>query len=1016
MKTVLALFAAISAFGQVATPLVVTPGAGTASSEIRLRERRSNGDNYFGWKSPAALASDVMLIGPSDYGSAGQALVTDGSGTTSWSTVSGSSIPVCASTTGNDTYTCTIGGFTSYTANSCVILNADTNNTGAATVNISTVGAQNIYRYGGSALSTNDIIANSPVLICYDGTDYQLPPSASAGSGAWVDGGNSFGADGSLGTNDTFSLYFRTDNANRWKIDTTGNLTTVADGANDIGAVASGRPSNVYITGTYTGASGDFITAGGTVSSNYANARKFNIFDSAGSSGFWDIQAGGSMAATSAIKIRDNAGSRWMEGWRALLGSPLNYTSVFSSLIPAKRAIVDGDAVNDSVFGDLGSSSARWANIYGAALDLTGAANISGNLSAAVINATGSPAYRVSGTTVINASREATFVGLTIPTGASTGYVWTSVDGTGLGYWASPAAVLPVVDTTAIVKGSGDATKLLRFEVDGLTTATTRVLTPQDADYTLAGINIAQTFSATQTFGANILFGTDNTYDVGATGTRARAMYSRIFDTAASAVTGDYVQTRKLNIYDNTGSTTAATFWDLQCVVNGVGVLQESYCYMRDNGGNKVFQAERVRTGSPVDRTLWYTDLLPDTTLGQDLGSAANIWSTIYVSAIGTDLFPTADNAKVLGNGTKRWASIRTVDLRADGFVTFPTGAVNGYIWTSDASGVGSWQAPTSGLPVIDTTGIAKGSLDPTKIVRFEVDGFSTASTRVLTPQNADYTIAGTNIAQTFSAAQTVAANLTVSGGNSLLLDRATRGTNQKMYFTVAGNPSTTGAWSMGTVPSGAASTFSLVHNSSTFMSVDESGVLTWTGSASFSSTVSGSTINATGSPAYRVAGTTIINASREISNIAGVSTDFTPTFSGVYSLGTTSFRWGQVASTNMDVSNIFTISGTVTGNLNPTSSNTYAIGTSLSYWNMIRTESLRTHGGNVSPATSLVGSLGQSTARWSKTWTQDLDITGTITPPSGSAFTGTKTVRDSAGTGTCTMTFSAGIMTGGTC
>lgn len=45
---------------------------------------------------------------------------------------------------------------------------------------------------------------------------------------------------------------------------------------------------------------------------------------------------------------------------------------------------------------------------------------------------------------------------------------------------------LPVADTTAIVKGSGDPTKLLRFEVDGLSTATTRVLTAQDQDGTLA--------------------------------------------------------------------------------------------------------------------------------------------------------------------------------------------------------------------------------------------------------------------------------------------------------------------------------------------------------------------------------------------------------------------------------------------------------------------------------------------------------------------------------------------------
>lgn len=44
----------------------------------------------------------------------------------------------------------------------------------------------------------------------------------------------------------------------------------------------------------------------------------------------------------------------------------------------------------------------------------------------------------------------------------------------------------PVVDTQTIVKGSVDATKLIRFEVDGLTTSTTRVLTVPDKDFTIA--------------------------------------------------------------------------------------------------------------------------------------------------------------------------------------------------------------------------------------------------------------------------------------------------------------------------------------------------------------------------------------------------------------------------------------------------------------------------------------------------------------------------------------------------
>lgn len=51
----------------------------------------------------------------------------------------------------------------------------------------------------------------------------------------------------------------------------------------------------------------------------------------------------------------------------------------------------------------------------------------------------------------------------------------------------------PVADTNAIVKGSADASKLLRFEVDGLTTATTRVWTIQDTDVSNAVVQRVST-------------------------------------------------------------------------------------------------------------------------------------------------------------------------------------------------------------------------------------------------------------------------------------------------------------------------------------------------------------------------------------------------------------------------------------------------------------------------------------------------------------------------------------------
>jgi len=77
------------------------------------------------------------------------------------------------STTGNDTYVVSLTpSLTAYTRGGCVVLDADTANTGAATINVDTLGAKSILTRSGAALSTGDITANKPITICYDGTQY----------------------------------------------------------------------------------------------------------------------------------------------------------------------------------------------------------------------------------------------------------------------------------------------------------------------------------------------------------------------------------------------------------------------------------------------------------------------------------------------------------------------------------------------------------------------------------------------------------------------------------------------------------------------------------------------------------------------------------------------------------------------------------------------------------------------------------------------------------------------------
>lgn len=85
-------------------------------------------------------------------------------------------INYCRSTTGDDTYTCgTTPATTAYTRGKCYVLDADTANTGSATLRIDSVGsAQTILRRNGDALSDGDITANIPIGVCYNGTNFYI--------------------------------------------------------------------------------------------------------------------------------------------------------------------------------------------------------------------------------------------------------------------------------------------------------------------------------------------------------------------------------------------------------------------------------------------------------------------------------------------------------------------------------------------------------------------------------------------------------------------------------------------------------------------------------------------------------------------------------------------------------------------------------------------------------------------------------------------------------------------------
>ncbi len=118
------------------------------------------------------------------------------------------------------------------------------------------------------------------------------------------------------------------------------------------------------------------------------------------------------------------------------------------------------------------------------------------------------------------------------------------------------------------------------------------------------------------------------------------------------------------------------------------------------------------------------------------------IWS--FRSAVTPDtllsnatIFPGINDTFDLGGSPFRWAKGWFTDLDISGTCT----------------GCG-------GVPVIDTTSIVEGSVDDTKELRFEVDGFTTGTVRVATPPNQNFNMAGLNVTETFTAVQTFQENI----------------------------------------------------------------------------------------------------------------------------------------------------------------------------------------------------------------------------------------------------------------
>lgn len=197
---------------------VIIGGASTVSP-LRFLEPSGSGTNYSSFQAQAQ-AADITYILPAADGSSGQVLSTNGGGGLAWITAGGGSGTVTSFSAGNlsPLFTTSVATATTTPALTFSLSNANANTVLAGPTS------------GGAAAPTYR------ALVAAD-----LPTGA---GGVFIDGGNSFGAAGTLGTNDANALNIETNNVIRATV-TGGTSTGGAWTCTDVTANTNTNTENV---------------------------------------------------------------------------------------------------------------------------------------------------------------------------------------------------------------------------------------------------------------------------------------------------------------------------------------------------------------------------------------------------------------------------------------------------------------------------------------------------------------------------------------------------------------------------------------------------------------------------------------------------------------------------------------------------------------------------------------------------------------------------------------------------